>query len=640
MGTTPPGFPPQDPNAPRDPNAPYDPTNVNDPRYDPSRDPRYDPRWQKAQQRAWRDSMRAQQQQVRAARKAQQAAWKMQNNVQRDQWKMYWRGQRQTSIVGPLLLIAVGVIFFLIHTGKISGFLFLTWYSRWWPALLIVFGLLRLAEWAIDRARQPEGAPVMRYHMGGGAITAIILLAALGLATHAFQWRADDHGLQFFGLRGGDGMDHLFGQKHEEDAPVVVHDIAATGLLTIDNPHGDVTVNGTSDDGKLHLSVHKQVFSNSDDTATKRLRDLDVTLDGSDDNLSLRVPNVDGGGADLTLLVPSTVRVQLNSNRGDVHVSNLKSPLSVTANNGDVDVAAITGPVQVHVNNRHHDLGIRSVTGDVTVDGNGNDVSLSDVSGSARINGDFFGGGHLSHIGGGVNYHSSRTDLTFTHLYGDFEIDKDDIQASEVVGPSLVNTRSRNITLDKVTGDIKVVNNHGDVDLHMALPIGGATVDNQNGNVTVTVPEKAKFWVQAETSDGDTHSDFDTVKSDGRGVLSGTVNGGGATVRVNTSHGDISVSRNSAGPLPPPPPMPKLSGVPAPPAPPKVSGGMPDTDAITRDAIAQAQQALDQSEQILRDAKGQSAAAREQSRKAIEQAREALKEAQQKTKEAARGNSY
>ncbi len=619
MGTTPPGFPPQDPNFRGDPNAPFDPTNVNDPRYDPSRDPRYDPRWQKSQQRAWRDSMRAQQNQARAARKAQQEAWKMQNQVQRDQWRMYWRGQRRTSMVGPLLLIAIGVVFFLIHTGKLSGFAFLGWYARWWPLLLIQVGVMRLGEWAIDRSRQPEGAPAMRYTMGGGAIFAIIVLAMLGLATHSVQWRTGERGLEFFGMRGGDDMSHLFGQKHEEDAAGAEHGIAANGLLTIDNPHGDVSVTGTSDDGKVHLSVHKEVFSNMDETAASRLRDLNVVLDGSNDNLTLRVPSVEGGSADVTLLVPSTVRVQINSNRGAVHVSNLKAALSLTANNGDVDIAAITGPVQVHINNRHRDLQVHSVTGDVTVDGNGDDVSLSDVTGSARINGDFFGGGRLQHIGGKVDYHSSRTDLSFTHLYGDFEIDKDDLTASEVIGPALVNTRSRNISLDKVTGDIKVVNNHGDVDLHMAPPVGAVTVNNQNGNVTVTMPEKAKFSVQAETSDGDTNSDFDGVNSDGRGMLSGSVNGGGQTVRVNTSHGDISVSKNSAVPLPPLPPTPRLSGVPP----------IPPTPGIPPEAAAAIANAKVTAEQARKDAQ-------QAAKEAMEQAKQAMKEAQEKQKEAMR----
>ena len=297
MSTTPPNQPP------------FDPTNVNDPRYNASRDPRFDPRWQKAQQRFYRDQQRAVDHQSRAAQKAQAAAWKAQAKAQRDQWKMYWHGQRRTSIVGPLLLISVGLIFFLIHSGRVSAVGFYNWYGHWWPLLLIAVGLLRLAEWAIDRSRAPQDAPPMRYTMGGGVVSLLILLAVVGLATHSMDWHADRNGLQFFGFR-GNGMDHLFGQKHEEDAPALMRDVSSTGSLSIDSPHGDVTVSGTSDDGKIHLSVHKQVYTNSDDTATQRLAELTPVFDGSTDSLSLRVPATQGGSADIVLLVPATVRVR------------------------------------------------------------------------------------------------------------------------------------------------------------------------------------------------------------------------------------------------------------------------------------------------------------------------------------------
>jgi DUF4097 and DUF4098 domain-containing protein YvlB len=403
-------------------------------------------------------------------------------------------------------------------------------------------------------------------------------------------------------------------------------------LLTIESPHGDVSVSGTSDDGKVHLSVHKEVYTNVDDTAVQRLRDLTPSLDGSNDSLTLRVPSAEGGGADVTLLVPPTTRVLLNSNRGDIHVTNMKAPLVVTGNNGDVEIAAITGPVQVHVNNRHREVNVRSVTGDVTVDGNGDEVTLSDIGGAAHVNGDFFGGGHVQHVGGAVSYHSSRTDLTFVKLNGELQIDGNDLSASEVVGPLMINTRSRNITLDKVTGDVKVSNNHGDVVVHTVPPTGTLLIDNQNGNVSITLPEKTKFNLQAETSDGDTHSDFSGVKDDGRGSLSGAVNGGGALVRVNTSHGDININHNSSGPLPPPPPVPKVTGfgsigpsVPTAPMPP-----------LPPDAVEALSNAKEQAAQARETAKAAAKDAMEQAREAMKEAREKQKEAEQMAREAAK----
>ena len=634
MSSTPPNQPPFDPQARFDANAPFDPTNVNDPRYDPSRDPRYDPRWQKAQQRFYRDQQRAAANQERAAARAQAAAWRAQTRANRDQWRMYWRGQRRSSIIGPLLLIALGVIFFLIHTGRIPVVSFFGWYAHWWPLLLILIGVLRLAEWAIDRARAPQDAPPMRYSVGGGVVFAVIVLICLGLVTHTMQWRADRNGFGFTGPFGGEDMGHFFGQKHEEDAPAAEHTVAAAAILTIDNPRGDVSVSGTSDDGKVHLSVHKEVYTNSDDTATQRLRSVAPVFEGTDDNLRLRVPAADGASADLTLLVPASTRVQLNSDRGDVHVTNLKSPLVVTANNGDVEIAAITGGVQVHVNNHRRSTNVRSVTGDVNVSGSGDSVSLSDINGSAAVKGDFLSGGQLERITGIVTYHSSRTDLTLARLDGQMALDREDLNLSEVVGPVRVETRSHNVTLDRVTGEVKVVNSNGTVDVHAAPPTGAITIDNQKGNVNVTLPNGTKFNLNAETSDGDTHSDFAGVNSDGRGTLSGAVNGGGLAVRINTSHGDVNVSRNSAAPLPARPPVPKITGfgsIPQPPIPPGAAG---DAAAIQRDAMKVAADALKQSADAINKAATTSADAKQRAREAMEQAREAMREAQQKQKEA------
>ncbi len=552
MATPPPNF---------DPNQPFDPANVNDPRYDPRRDPRYDPRWQKAQERYYAGQQRAQANQQRAAQRAQDAAFKMQARAQRDQWRMYLRGQRRPSIIGPLLLIAIGVVFLLIHTGRISAVAFFTWYGHFWPLLLITVGVLRLIEWGIDRMRQPGDASPMRYSVGGGAVFTVILLSFIGvLVAHGAQWHEDrQHGFDFFTPEGWNNG--FFGQRHEENAPDKVRSIAATGTLSIENPHGDVTISGTSDDGQVHLSARKEAYTNSDSAAANLLRELTPVFEGTDSSLTLRVPQVESGSTDLTLLVPSTVHVFLNSDHGDVHVTNLKSPLTVTSNNGDVEIAAITGNVQLHANHRRRDLNVRSVTGDVIVDGNGDEVNLSDINGSATIHGDFSGGGHLQHITGAVQYHSSRTDLSMAHLTGDLQLDSNDLSANEVSGPVLVSTRSRNITLDKVTGDIKVVNSHGDVDVHVAPPTGSVTVDNQNGNVNVSLPEQARFTLNAETSDGDTSSEFSgTGRHGGRGTLSGTVNGGGQAVRLNTSHGDINVSRNTNAPLPPAPATPAVTG--------------------------------------------------------------------------------
>src|SRR5580698_10076087 len=92
--------------------------------------PPYD---QRAQWRAYRE-------QQKAAARAQRDAWR----AQRYAWKANYAGAygpRVPSVVGPIILIAIGVVGLLIYTGSIAPAEFWTWYSHWWPLLLILAGL-------------------------------------------------------------------------------------------------------------------------------------------------------------------------------------------------------------------------------------------------------------------------------------------------------------------------------------------------------------------------------------------------------------------------------------------------------------------------------------------------------------------
>src|SRR5208282_4034326 len=111
--------------------------------------------------------------QWRVYREQQKAAWR----AQRDAWKAqryaykagYGYGPRVPSVVGPVILVGIGVIALLVVTGHIAGDQFWTWYGRWWPLLLICAGLAMLAEWAIDLRRE---VPVLR----DGSFVGILIL--------------------------------------------------------------------------------------------------------------------------------------------------------------------------------------------------------------------------------------------------------------------------------------------------------------------------------------------------------------------------------------------------------------------------------------------------------------------------------
>ena len=518
------------------PPPPYPPPGQYPP---PQGDWRYQRRVMKEQARLQRDYYRAQQQAYRAQ----------------------MRGNRRTSIIGPLLMITIGIIFLLIQTGKMSATFFWGWYGRWWPLLLIAAGVVRLAEWGWDQYFHADEPVLRRRSLGGGVFALLLILGITGVVFNgmhdgrlARNWNIDP-----------DNMDQFLGDKHESDQ-TLTQALPADGSITIDNPRGDVTVSGTSDDNQVHIQVHKQVYTRSDSEADNRAEKLSPKIDTDGSALKISVPAIEGSRADIEITVPANAASTVISNRGDVRVVSIKAPVTITANHGDVTITGITGPVNARVNNGDSSFSAHSVTGPVSVQGRARDLSFSEITGTASMDGEFFGTTHLQHISSNIRFHTSRTDLRLARLDGEVEISPNaDLSADQAVGPLTLATRNRNINLDRVAGDVSVTNRNGSVDITSAPPLGNITIENRNGSVDVTLPEQAGFSVQAETTNGDLKDDFDLHQNgnddSNRKSYNGTVGKGGPLVRVTTSQGDINLKKASVAPLPPLPPKPPVISI-------------------------------------------------------------------------------
>jgi DUF4097 and DUF4098 domain-containing protein YvlB len=516
--------------------------------------------------------------------RAQRAAFR----AQRDQMRYEMRSHRRSSIVGPLLLIAVGVIFLLIETGKLDYHAFWGWYGRWWPALLVIAGVVVLAEWALDQyyLRDPQQTPYRR-SLGGGVVTLLLLVGIVGFVASQAHLHID--GTQwFYGWHfNPDNLDEFFGDKHESDQTMDVAFPAGSSLAIV-NPRGDVTISGTSDDDRVHIAIHKQVWERSDSAADSRAQQLtpSTTTDGS--AITLTMPALDGARADLVITVPAAAATTVNANRGDIHVASIKAPVYATANHGDIELSAITGPAAAHINSGSSSISAHSISGGINIQGHAEDITLTDITGPVSISGDFFGSTHLEHIAGPIHFHTSRTDFQLARLDGEVEISPDsDLSADQAVGPVVLTTRDRNITLDRIAGDVSVTNRNGTIDLTAAPPLGNITLADRNGTIKTTLPEHANFSVQAETSDGSIDNDFQLSTSasqsgaskdedrENHKSLTGTVGSGGPMIRITTSNGDISLHKAEVAPIPPTPPSPPRITLtppttPAPPALPKL----------------------------------------------------------------------
>jgi len=485
--------------------------------------------------------------------------------MQRDQM----RGMRRGSILGPTLLIAVGVIFLLMQTGRLDRSHFWGWYGHWWPLLLVGAGVVVLAEWALDQfmLRDPQ-TPRYRRSIGGGVFTLLLIIGGVGfVADQARMHINGDHWL--YGWQSNlDNLDEFLGDKHESDQNL---DFAFTsGGLSVVNPRGDVTVSGTSDDNRIHIAIHKQVYASSDSDADSKTKRLTPTTNVEGSTFALTMPAVEGTRSDLMITVPAAAATSITANRGDIHISSIKAAVNVTANRGNVELSAITGQTTAHVNNHDSSITARSMDGDIAIQGHAQDLTFADVTGGLTINGEFFGTTHLEHINGTIHFHSSRTDLQFARLDGETEISSSGISADQVMGPVVVTTSNRNITLERIAGDIAVTNRNGSIDLTAAPTIGNITLEDRDGAIHTTLPEKASFTMQARTTNGNVSTDFElqTSGSEDDKNLTGTVGAGSSAVHITTTNAEISVHKGDVPPLPPiPPARPRITMLPPPIAP-------------------------------------------------------------------------
>jgi len=77
------------------------------------------------------------------------------------------------------------------------------------------------------------------------------------------------------------------------------------------------------------------------------------------------------------------------------------------------------------------------------------------------------------------------------------------------------------------------------------VPVGNVQIDNHNGDVQLSLPEKAGFRVDARTRDGEIQSDFAELQvnnGEHEGKASGNVGNGGSHIVINNEHDGIEIS--------------------------------------------------------------------------------------------------
>jgi DUF4097 and DUF4098 domain-containing protein YvlB len=368
-------------------------------------------------------------------------------------------------------------------------------------------------------------------------------------------------------------MNEIFGGSSFDYNGDLASDLpAGTTGLRINDDRGTITVN-VSDDKKLKVSWRKKVHAENQEQADSYNKKTDVTVTPAD---KVMVLNADTQGAgdkgvtiDMDIYVPRNMDLTITSKRGDITVAGMTGSLDVSHQRGEINVSDLTGSAMLNIDRSSTRL--QHIKGDVTIQGHANEVDIEDVDGAVHLQGEFYESVRLVRISKTVSFHSSRTDMEFARLDGRLDLDSGDLRADSLEGPMRLTTRSKDIALEGLSGDLRLEDTNGTVEVGLRKP-GNIQIDNRKGDVQISIPPNTAIKVEARTHDGEIESDFGEIKVENHNSQSsgsGSIGNNGPRMAINCDKGSIEIRKGTvmAAPAPPVPPVPPKPGKPGKPMP-------------------------------------------------------------------------
>lgn len=441
---------------------------------------------------------------------------------------------RTSGVFSGLLLIVVGLLLLLHNYGRISiGDMF----KHWWPLIFIFWGGTKLYERTVAQRQGRSSGWITP----GEVFLVLGLMAVVGMviAVDVTKSHLGDIGIEI-------------GDPYSFPLDLPSQSIAPNARLLIRGGRGHINVR-SSDEAMLRLSGEKAIRTFSEGDAEKRSKSISIGVTGSGDSYEIRPTGFDLGDSrvsvDMDLVVPKKSAVTVRTERGDINVADMAADVAAATQNGDVEVNDTTGNVQVDTHKG--DVKVTDTKGDIKVAGRGSDVEAVNATGSLVVDGEFYGSVRADKIAKGVRFISQHTDLTLTQLGGHFEKGTGNLEIADAPGNLTSRTKNASVSLENVTGKIVLDNTNGSVELRYSNPPKeDITINNERASVTLLIPARSSFEIQADCRSCDINSEFsggslNSSKSEkGDSHLEGKYGAGrGPKIILKTSYDSIEIRK-------------------------------------------------------------------------------------------------
>lgn len=451
---------------------------------------------------------------------------------------------RRTSFVAPLLLIAIGGLF--LARNIYPEMPLLDWVSKYWPLVLIGWGLLRIVEilgWAAT------AKPLPARGISGGEWVLIVFLCLFGASLHAVRGFSNwwpDHMVQL------NGLDFLGGERYEY--PVSANKACTrTPHIVLEDFRGDAKINGVdaaAGADEVRVTGHKTVRSMDQGQADKSNDAAPLEISGDTSNVVIRIrqdqaQRFERISATLEINVPKGSSVEVHGRTGDLDINDIAGPVAITSDNAGVRLKNIGGAARLELR-RSDVVHMSGVKGEVEIKGRGSDIELEDMAGPVSVEGTYNGSIELRRLAKPLRFNGPRTSLSIEGVPGEASMSLGDFNGSKLTGPTHFTARSRDVEISDFSGPLEISIERGDLNLRPGLPLGSIRAHLRSGDIRLSLPAAAQFSLNASTNNGSISNPFDggfKIDASGRrGTLRGAV-GAGPAIELDTQRGDITIQK-------------------------------------------------------------------------------------------------
>jgi DUF4097 and DUF4098 domain-containing protein YvlB len=356
--------------------------------------------------------------------------------------------------------------------------------------------------------------------------------------------------------------------------------LAAVKNLRVKVDMGSVVVRGGQQQG-INYVVHTHFGNSSEQDARRQFEQYKVTAYVKGDTAWI-VGDWQGGkrprhsSAEFSVMVPREMAlVKLETDGGNVDATGVAGRVEAESGGGSMKLDDIGGGVNAETGGGSFDVG--TVSGDIGLHTGGGSIEVRHANGKVVAE---TGGGSVSIQSGaqGAVIETGGGSIEVRQCNGKVKVSTGggSVDLSDIGGPAEIETGGGSIRLTSAKGHVHAETGGGGIELY-GVPsaraetgAGGITVKLVNtgserndsdletgaGDITVYIASDVAINVRASVDMGNGHritSDFSDIRISSEGdkwgpktlTAEGRLNGGGPTLKVHTSTGDICFKRAS-----------------------------------------------------------------------------------------------